>query len=81
MGEMDGRHGAWLAKQFKCLDDRKKRDRWDAAVPRNGWKLSSLLWLIIAKELLDSFGDINHNYTGDVFLDPKEAVRFSVMAN
>lgn len=30
MDGMDGRHGAWLAKQFECLDDRKKRNRWDA---------------------------------------------------
>lgn len=26
---MDGRHGAWLAKQFKCLDDRKKLNTWE----------------------------------------------------
>lgn len=26
---MDGRHGARLAKQFKCLDERKKLDRWE----------------------------------------------------
>lgn len=41
------------------------------AVPRKGWKSSGSLWLIIAKELFDSSGDINHNYTGDVSEDPK----------
>lgn len=53
--------------------DRKKLDGWDAmkAVPRNGCKLSRSLWLIIAKELLDSSGDLHHNYTGDVSVDPK----------
>lgn len=40
---MDGRHGARLAKQFECLDDRKKCNRWDAM------KADSQKWLEVER--------------------------------
>lgn len=74
MDEMDGRHGARRAKQFKCLDDGKKLNRWEQ-FPRNGWKRSGSLWTTIAKELLGSFGDINQNHSGEASADPRRGAQ------
>lgn len=75
---MDGRHGARLAKQFKCLDDRKKLNRWgfERAVSQKWLEVARLALAHycrgIARQLLI---DINQNDPGEASADPRRGAQ------